>query len=219
MEQQKGVESLIEDVKKLTENYMVRTMVEERIQEFLNVNKQDSKDWYAELVYCLLTAYSSAERGQLCVDALEECGAIFDGSVDVVAETLRRMGHRFSERRAEYIIEARGLASKLKDIIKGFQTSRAAREWLVKKVKGIGWKEASHFLRNVGYLDIAILDRHILSNMRDHNLIPKDSSKGLTKRRYIEYERILRSVADRLEMPLGKIDLYLWYMKTGKVLK
>jgi N-glycosylase/DNA lyase len=219
MERQKGVESLIENVKKLVEDLAVRTIVEERIQEFLNVNKQDSKNWYAELVYCLLTAYSSAERGQLCVEALEDCGAMFDGSVDVVAETLRRMGHRFSERRAEYIVKARSLAPKLKGIVEGFQTSRAAREWLVKKVKGIGWKEASHFLRNVGYLDLAILDRHILSNMREHNLIPNDGSKGLTKRRYIEYERILRGAADLLEMPLGQMDLYLWYMKTGKILK
>lgn len=210
---------MIEDVKKLAEDPIVRTMVDERVQEFLNVNKQDSRDWFAELVYCLLTAYSSAERGQLCVDALEDRGVMFDGSVDVVAETLRRMGHRFSDRRAEYIVEARSLAPKLKSIVEGFQTSREAREWLVKKVKGIGWKESSHFLRNVGYLDIAILDRHILSNMREHHIIPKDSSKGLTKRRYIEYERILQRVADRLEMPLGKMDLFLWYMKTGKVLK
>ena len=206
-------------MKRLVEDPVVRAMVEERVPEFLNVNKQDSRGWYAELVYCLLTAYSSAERGQLCVDALEDCGAMFDGGVEVVAETLRRMGHRFAERRAEYIVEARRLAPKLKQVVEGFQTSGAAREWIVKNVRGIGWKEASHFLRNVGYFDVAILDRHILSNMMEHGLIPGDGSKGLTKRRYLEYERILRRVADSLGMPLGRMDLYLWYRKTGKVLK
>jgi len=86
-------------------------------------------------------------------------------------------------------------------------------------VKGLGWKEASHFLRNVGYLDIAILDRHIMSNMREYGLIPNEGVKGLTRRRYLEYERLLEEVARRVGISPGEMDLYLWYRKTGKVLK
>jgi len=66
---------------------------------------------------------------------------------------------------------------------------------------------------------VAILDRHVLSNMREHGLIPDGGGKGLTRRRYMEYEGLLRRAADRLGMPLGEMDLYLWYRKTGKVLK
>jgi N-glycosylase/DNA lyase len=86
-------------------------------------------------------------------------------------------------------------------------------------MKGLGWKESSHFLRNVGYLDVAILDRHIIANMREHGLIQDDGRKGLTKRRYLEYERLLKEVADRVGMAPGEMDLYLWYRKTGKILK
>jgi N-glycosylase/DNA lyase len=89
----------------------------------------------------------------------------------------------------------------------------------VENVKGLGWKEASHFLRNVGFFDVAIIDRHILSNMREHGLVTADGKKGLTKRRYLEYEGMLKRVAERLGMTLGKMDLYLWYRKTGQVLK
>jgi len=214
----KGIEALAEEVRRLESDPHVRRLVEERIAEFMEVNKRDSFAWFVELVYCLLTAYSSAEMGQRCVDALQERGVILDGSAEEVAETLRRQGHRFAGRRADYIVAARRLAPTLKAAITGFGASPEAREWLVGNVKGLGWKEASHFLRNVGYLDVAILDRHILSNLREHGLIP-DDGRGLTKRRYLEYERVLGRVADRLGMPLGKMDLYLWYRKTGKVLK
>lgn len=215
----RGIESLTDEVIRLRNNPRVRSIVDNRIVEFLELQKQDSYAWFTELVFCLLTAYSSAERGQLCVDALCGCDALLNGSQIEVAESLRCQGHRFAERRAEYIVEARRLAPDIKGIIQGFRTSKGAREWLVKNVKGLGWKEASHFLRNVGYLDVAIIDRHILSNLIEHGLTIDNSRKGLTKKRYLQYERILEEVANRSDTALGEMDLYLWYRKTGKVLK
>lgn len=215
----KGVDALTDEVLRLRNDPKVRDTVNNRIAEFLKVMKEGSYAWFIELVYCLLTAYSSAERGQLCVDALCDCGALLDGSLTEVAKTLRCQGHRFAERRAEYIVEARRLAPDLKEIVQGFGTIKTAREWLVRNVKGLGWKEASHFLRNIGYLDVAIIDRHILNNMREYGLVSDDGSKGLTKKRYLKYELILGEVAKRVGMSLGELDLYLWYRKTGKVLK
>lgn len=214
-----GVESLAAEVIRLRNDLNVRAMVENRVTEFLEVKERDSYAWFTELVYCLLTAYSSAERGQLCVNALCDCGALLNGSLGEVSEALRCQGHRFAERRAEYIVEARRIAPKLKEIVQGFRTTKSAREWIVENVKGLGWKEASHFLRNVGYLDIAILDRHIMSNMREYGLIPDEGAKGLTRMRYLEYERLLKEVARRVGISPGEMDLYLWYRKTGKVLK
>ena len=212
------MKKLEEEVTRLRDDPEVRWTVEGRIAEFLEVNGNDSHAWFEELVYCLLTAYSSARLGQICVDALCDCGALLDGPLDEVVEVLRAQGHRFYNKRAEYIVEARGVAPTLKETIQGFGDSGEARAWLVENVKGLGWKEGSHFLRNVGYLDVAIIDRHILSNLREYGVIP-DDKKGLTKRRYLEYEGILRRMADDLGMSLGEMDLYLWYRKTGEVLK
>lgn len=214
-----GIESLTEEVRKLKCNCNIRSMVDRRIAEFLAIKERGSLAWFNELVYCLLTAYSSARMGQLCVDALCECDALINGTLEKVAEILRHQGHRFAERRAEYIVRARELAPDLRRIVQSFETTKGARMWLVENVKGLGWKEASHFLRNVGYLDVAIIDRHILSNMREHSLIAQDDRKGLTRKRYFEYERLLNEVAERVGVPLGELDLYLWYRKTGKVLK
>ena len=214
----RGLEALEGEVTRLRNDPEVRLTVEGRVAEFLEVNGMDSYAWFEELVYCLLTAYSSARLGQLCVDALCDCGALLEGPLEAVVETLRIQGHRFYNKRAEYIVEARRLVPTLKATIQGFGETGEARAWLVKNVKGLGWKEASHFLRNVGYLDVAIIDRHILSNLREYGVIPDDKNE-LTKRRYLEYEAILQRMAADLDMSLGEMDLYLWYRKTGEVLK
>lgn len=214
-----GVEALARVVMELEADPRVRDAVEGRTREFQEANLADSARWFEELTYCLLTAYSSASMGQRCVDAL--CGedVLKKGSLEEVRDCLRAQGHRFADRRAEYIVAARTHAPRLKEIIKGQPSSKAAREWLVGNIKGLGMKEASHYLRNVGYLDLAIIDRHILSHMREHGLADTDARKGITRRKYLEYERTLEKVAAKLGMPVGKMDLYLWYKKTGAILK
>ena len=88
---------------------------------------------------------------------------------------------------------------------------------LIRNVKGIGPKEASHFLRNIGYSGFAILDFHIINILARYGLIEKP--KTLTKRRYLEIEELLRSIAAKTDLSLAELDLYLWYMETGKILK
>jgi N-glycosylase/DNA lyase len=93
-----------------------------------------------------------------------------------------------------------------------------AREWLVKNIKGLGYKEASHFLRNVGYKNLAILDRHIVNLMLEHGYI-EEKPKSLNRKIYTELENIFKKIADKLKMSMAELDMYMWYMKTGKVLK
>jgi len=215
-----GIEAMAQTVKALTEDPRVRGMVKERMEEFRQVHSMDSQKWYEELIYCLLTAYSSALMGQRCVDALCCDGTLMEGDLSDVRACLVNEGHRFANTRAEYIYSTRDLAPRIKSTIQGFKDTAEARQWLVDNVKGLGWKEASHYLRNVGYFDRAIIDRHILSNMAEHGLITaEEAKKSLTKKRYLAYEEVLAGVAERLEMSPGELDLYLWYRKTGKVLK
>ena len=91
------------------------------------------------------------------------------------------------------------------------------REWLVENIKGLGWKEASHFLRNIGYKNVAIIDFHIIDILERNNLVKR--TKVLNKKSYFEIEKVLRRVGDKVKLNLAELDLYLWYMETGKVLK
>ncbi|MBW3021610.1 N-glycosylase, partial [Candidatus Woesearchaeota archaeon] len=93
-----------------------------------------------------------------------------------------------------------------------------ARELLVTNIKGLGYKAASHFLRNVGYKNLAIVDRHIV-NILVENKIIKQKPKTITKKLYFDIETKLDKISKQINMSQAELDLYLWYMKTGKVLK
>ena len=97
--------------------------------------------------------------------------------------------------------------------------TRQGREWLVQNVHGIGYKEASHFLRNVGSGEgIAILDRHILKNLLKHGAIA-EIPKTLTKKRYLEIEERMRAFARKVKIPMEHMDLLLWAEEAGMVFK
>ena len=78
-------------------------------------------------------------------------------------------------------------------------------------------KESSHFLRNVGYKNYAILDRHIVGLLAENKIITLP--KTLTKNRYLEIEKKFNSLAKQLNMTPAELDLYMFYLKTNEVLK
>ena len=131
------------------------------------------------------------------------------------------MGVRFNQRKAEYICLARlkFCERSLRATLAGFASPQAAREWLVENVKGLGYKEASHFLRNIGLgEDLAILDRHILKNLTLLGVIDEVPSSP-TKRIYIEIEQKMSAFSQKAGIPMGQLDLLLWYKEAGEVFK
>ena len=91
------------------------------------------------------------------------------------------------------------------------------RRWLVDNIKGLGYKEASHFLRNIGYDDYAIIDTHILDILARYRIIKQP--KTLTKKNYLKIEGHLQKIARQTKLTLAELDLYLWFLETGKILK
>ena len=208
-------ENLIKKILALKSSNVQET-VDERIREFKALGKKGSKDWFSELCFCILTANSTAKLGIKIQSELGPDGFLTLSHSILTAE-FKRAGHRFYNKRAEFIVNARKFHN-IKEIVTRFPDEQAAREWLAKNVYGIGYKEASHFLRNVGYSDVAILDRHILALMRQYQLL-EGTPKTLTKKKYLAVEEKLRRLARKTNLSLAELDLYLWYMKKGVVLK
>lgn len=208
------IDELLEKINSLRNSH-VKKLVEIRIKEFKQTGRKTSREIFKELCFCILTANFNAER------SIEIWRKIDDGfltlSPSQLTEELRILGHRYPKMRAQYIIEARRYADSLRDIISCFKNTSQLREWLVKNISGIGFKEASHFLRNIGYDDLAIIDFHILNLLSKYGLINRP--KSMTRKRYLEIESILREIANRLDISLAELDLFLWYLETGKVLK
>lgn len=205
---------LLDEIKRL--KFSVGEIVKERMEEFREIRAKGEKEIFKELCFCLLTANFSAERS---IRIQEEIG---DGfilwSEDKLRKELKRLGHRYPEKRAEYIVKARESLGYLGNLINSGRSGKEIREELVKRIKGLGYKESSHFLRNIGFEDVAIIDRHILNVLRDYDLI-REIPRSLTRRRYLQIEKILERIAEEGGLSLGELDLYLWYTKTGKILK
>ena len=194
----------------------LKNLVARRIKEFKSLGNKDSKELFKELCFCILTANFTAERGMKIQSAIGEGFLTF--SERRLASKLRELGHRFPNTRASYIVEARKHAEDLKRIVhSSFDDVNDLREWLADNVKGLGFKESSHFLRNIGFDNIAIIDFHIIDFLVKFNMIKKPTT--ITRKNYLEIESVLKKIAKAMDVNLAELDLYLWYCETGRVLK
>jgi N-glycosylase/DNA lyase len=161
-------------------------------------------DLLSELVFCISTANSSARAGILFQN-------MFCNSKDRTKESIYRMLRiakvRFPHAKAGYIVLA---IQKHAEIIKQITelSSTDARELLVKNIKGMGYKEASHFLRNIGRDDVAILDRHILKWLVENEYL-SSYPKNMSRKKYLEIENMMKDLARKEKITLSELDLYL----------
>jgi N-glycosylase/DNA lyase len=201
----------------------IQDEIRSRLQEFDSVLKTgDEESIFAELVFCILTPQSKARSCWAAVERLLDKGLLLTGAEDQVLKELT--GVRFKHKKAGYVIKARNMFMidgklSIKSRISRFSDVYGAREWLVRNVKGIGYKEASHFLRNVGPgADLAILDRHILKNLRSLQVIDEVPA-SLSRRRYLEIEEGMKKLSEETKIPMSHLDLVLWYKEAGEVFK
>ena len=187
-----------------------------RISEFRAVGRASDDRIFLEMAFCLCTPQSKAKACWEAVSKLAEKGILQRGSRAEVRKGL--IGVRFANNKSSYITNAR---ENFPEIIKfkELKNPLEMREFLVKNVKGLGWKEASHFLRNLGYgKDMAILDRHILRNLLRLKVIP-EIPKSISKKRYIEIENKMGKFSQKIEISLQELDMLFWSLETEEVFK
>ncbi len=207
---------LIEKIESL-KNSNIKEIIDSKMREFEDLGTKDSPEIFKELCFCFMTANFSAHGG------IKIQNAIGDGfmtlSEEDLAKKLSELGHRFPNARANYVVLARPHVNSIKETLNEFQTDFEKRNWVVQNIKGIGMKEASHFLRNIGQKDLAIIDFHIVDLLAKHNLIERPKNKSLTPKKYVEIENVLKQISEKTNLSQGELDLYLWYEETGKILK
>ena len=233
------INNVYEFIKIVKEHYNeTKDLIDNKKTEFLKFQNETEDNIFKELCFCILAANFSAE-GSLRIQQLLD-NKLITLNEEELANALKNL-HRFPNTRARYIIEARKLKheiwkkiqelkkelKEIKDLesknyeVKNTESKRIKlkefRAWLVKNVKGLGMKEASHFLRNIGFFDFAIIDYHIIDLLYKFNIIERP--KTLTKTKYLEIETILRRISEKVNLPLGLLDLVLWHLETGKIIK
>jgi len=200
-----------------------KVAIRSRLKEFRDIHRSatDEKLW-EEMVFCFFTGGCSAKMGLNSIDAVRHL--LINGSHEEIMNSLVGR-HRYPRARARYVVHSREfLVSdcnlRLRERLWNFSDHEARRDWLVKEkgIKGLGYKEASHFLRNVGFKGYGILDKHILRSLCELRLIP-EPKPPTTRTRYHQIENQLRLLSKRTGIDFDELDLVLWSMKTGEILK
>ena len=233
-------------IKKLVQAYnSIRPRIKERLAEFRNLHKGKDEKIFSELSFCILTANANATRCNDAIKELEKEGLLLNGHARQIRPKLKGRA-RFHNKKADYIVEARKLfkipchceAAKPRPFFGKGGTKRPKqslfrllrrlrpprnddlRDWLVENVKGFGYKEASHFLRNIGLgQDTAILDRHILKNLKRLGVIDRFPASIGSRRVYLDIEDMMRRFSHKTGIPLEELDLLFWSLETGFVFK
>lgn len=149
---------------------------------------------------------------------------LMNGSHAELTEALQGV-HRYPMARPGYIVVTRDYlredcAMRLRERLMSFDDPIERRDWLARerRIKGLGYKESSHFLRNIGFRGYAILDKHILRSLAELGEIVSPDPPA-TRTRYLETEERLRQFSRRVGVDFDELDLVLWSMKTGEILK
>ena len=198
--------------------------IEKRLREFKEIwEKGSNEDIHAELSFCILTPQSKAVNAWKAITTLRENGLLFNGSAEDIVEYLNIV--RFKNNKAKYLVALREQMQNekgeiiTKDFFNSITDVKEKREWIVKNIKGMAYKEAGHFLRNVGFgKEIAILDRHILKNLVKLEVI-EDVPKSLTSKLYLEIEEKMKAYCKFISIPMDSLDLLLWYKEAGEIFK
>lgn len=195
---------------------------ENRKMELRQVDKNDDERLFEELCFCIFTANTSAEMGMKAVDAVRDL--LINGTQEEMTKKLEGI-YRFNNLRPAYILHTREylkkeLNFKLKEKIESLKDNFIElRNFFASNpnIKGISYKESSHFLRNIGFKGYAILDKHIIRSLIEFNVI--NEIKMPVSKQYQEIEQKMRFFSNDISIPMDELDLLLWSRRNGKILK
>lgn len=189
-------------IKELYQHYEKhKQTIKARLKEFKL--PKNEKETFQELCFCILAANTSSRMASRVMEGVGD--VIFTGTEQEIREKLHKLHCRFYNKRAEYIFRARNVPIKFE------------REYLAENIKGFGYKESSHFLRNMGHSGYAILDKHVLRAMVEFEIIKKIPT--INKKRYFALEKKLKKFSEEIGIDMDDLDFVLWSRKSGEILK
>jgi N-glycosylase/DNA lyase len=202
--------------------------IESRLEDFRELREASDTRLFQELAFVIFSSQSQAENAWRAAEELGKEG-LKGKSKSEIEEVLRNNEVSYEKDKSDYIAWNRHFLSqptfedsssdlKIKDRIRPDNLSKS-RKWFAENIKGIGWKGASHFLRNIGYGNgFAILSTHTVAVLYDLGVL--DSSEPPNNREeYLEMEEKMLQFSEEVGIDIKALDLVLWSMRTGEVFK
>ncbi len=175
-----------------------------------------------ELISCILGSQVTYETALVAANKINRAGLLkspmkqysfseFESSVFHVLTT----SYRFAATKSNYIARTVWAlysdGGNIYDLLNKLGSAGGARHAIGQIATGIGPKQGSLFLRNIGYTDeLAILDKHVLQFMFMVRLLDRKQPSISYFRTYEKYEDKLRSYASSLGLSLGRLDYAIW---------
>ncbi|MDR1902664.1 MAG: hypothetical protein LBQ88_10325 [Treponema sp.] len=198
---------------------------DEKLQAFALVWQNGSDtEIFGELCYCLCTPREKARNALDAVLRLRKENLLTRGTSDEIKPVLKESGIALYPQKAENIIKNRGLffphtRQKITDQFLCYDDIFRSRKELAYSVSGIGFKEASHFLRNIGFGGrTCILDTHIINQLVQNGLLPK-KPKSLTEKKYLEIEQTMIQFAAQEHIPVDVLDMVFMFKENPNITK
>ncbi|MEI6090203.1 MAG: N-glycosylase/DNA lyase [bacterium] len=189
--------------------------IQSKLREFTEIPREL---YFYELCFCICTPQSKAASAMLVQNQLMKIDFL-NNDIDPIEILLAPSNYiRFHNQKAINLCRIKAQWNTISGILYSDLSNVEKRNWLAKNVRGIGYKESAHFLRNIGYRDLAILDRHILRNLVScgvFNEIPKISSAN----QYFVVEKKFAEFAGKMNMTMDELDLLFWSKMTGCIIK
>ncbi|MEK6825434.1 MAG: DNA lyase [Nanoarchaeota archaeon] len=197
-------------------NVSYRQHKEKIVQRLSKFEELPARNYFNELQFCLLTPQSNAHR---CWEAVQEINKLNKQTPSVIREILRTRT-RFHNNKTRYLLEARKNWPSIKQFLTNTDR-KSIRNNLAEEILGMGYKEAGHFLRNIGKSNnqIAILDRHILRNLEQLKVITKKDLIIKNAKHYKQIEDKFLAFSKQVNIPIDHLDLLFWSKETGEVFK
>jgi len=205
-----------------------KTMFEKRLASFKKVWKQgDDIKIFEELCYCLCTPREKAKNALNAVNSLAKNNykLLIKGDRDKIDRALCENNIALHPAKADRIVKNRKIFyPNTKNILQSrycFDDIKQVREQLVRDVVGFGFKEASHFLRNIGFgSHLAIIDRHVKNQLVKYGVITDNTEfTSITKKRYYEIEEKMMQFARKIKIPMDILDMLLMYSENKEIIK
>lgn len=224
MKQAKNTQKEPISIESLKSSYLAKqAAIQARLADFQAIYQNaDDVTLLEELVFCIFTAGASARMGLRCIEKVRPM--LLNGSEEEILNAITG-AHRYARERSRYIIHTREYLRhhcnlKMRSKLLSLKDPQECRDfWAANPgIKGIGYKEASHFLRNIGYTGYAILDKHILRSLHELGIF-SDPKPPTTKKKYLEMEKVMQEFAKQIGINFDELDILLWSNKTGEILK
>ncbi|MCI4352705.1 MAG: hypothetical protein L3K14_04875 [Thermoplasmata archaeon] len=184
------------------------------------------RELWHQLCLCILSTVTRAESVAACVQNLDKIGILDRLARSPAQVSVRGLHHelaehnsacRFPRQKAERLKGAAlffyggGEALTVLGFLRRFPASIDARRALVEHVPGLGMKEASHFLRNIGHgADLAVIDVHVRRFLAEAGAVDRAITLSSSSGSYCVMEEVLLTIAFRTGLELGALDLAIW---------